>query len=68
MQDPGYTGDAVSVIKVVNANDYACLCGYLANDGMIHFASDKRSVRLNDDVIGTAIINYGLLLAKGVKL
>jgi len=35
---------------------------------VVHSASDKRGVGLNDDVIGAAIINYGLLLTKGMKL
>ena len=49
-------------------NEMADLLCYPRYDRIVHSASDERRIRFNNDIVGTAIFNYGPLLAERVEL
>ena len=49
-----------------NSKECTNLGGYLLNDGMVHLSTDDGAVRLDEDVVGFAVFNDGLLLAEWV--
>lgn len=49
-------------------NEMADLFCYPRYDRIVHFSPDEGRIRFDDDIVGTAIFNYGPLLAKRVEL